>query len=106
MSKSSRPRRDRRKQERELRKGVRATERLALKLPGATPEAAIEVPTPSIAEIQARATRCPQCGGELDLRAERAATTPRGVLRELHLVCRLCHAPRTLWFLVAPPLAN
>jgi hypothetical protein len=106
MAKPPRPRRERRGQERALRKAVRVTERLAGQLPGATPEAPIDVPAPAVAEIKARATPCPQCGGELELRGDRALPTPRGVLRQLRLTCRLCHAPRALWFRVAPPAAN
>jgi hypothetical protein len=101
-----RPRRQRREQERALRKGVRNVERLARQLPGATPETPIEIDAPSVAEVKARSTPCPQCGGELELRGDRADSTPRGVLRELSLVCRLCHAPRTLWFRVTPASAN
>lgn len=106
MAKPPRPRRERREHERTLRKTVRVTERLARQLPGATPEAPIDVDAPAVAEIRARATPCPQCGGELELRGERADPTPRGVLRELRLVCRLCHAPRTLWFRVSAPSPN
>jgi hypothetical protein len=101
-----RPRRQRRERERALRKNVREVERLARQLPGATPESPIEVEAPAVAEIQARATPCPQCGGELELRGDRADSTPRGVLRELVLMCRLCHAPRHLWFRVRPSPTN
>jgi hypothetical protein len=101
-----RPRRQRRERERALRKDVRQIERLARQLPGATPESPIEIEAPAVAEIQARATPCPQCGGELELRGDRADSTPRGVLRELSLVCRLCHAPRHLWFRVLPRSPN
>lgn len=106
MARSPRPRRERREHERALRKTVRDTERLARQLPGATPEAPIDVDAPAVAEIRARATPCPQCGGELEVRGDRADTTPRGVLRELRVVCRLCHTPRSLWFRVVAPGAN
>jgi hypothetical protein len=106
MARPPRARRERREHERTLRKAVRVTERLAGQLPGATPEAPIDVASPAVAEIKARATPCPQCGGELELRGDRAETSPRGVLRELRLACRLCHAPRTLWFRLAPSAAN
>jgi hypothetical protein len=104
--KPPRPRAERREHERALRKGVRKTEVMARALPGGSPGAPIDVATSSLVEPQARATRCPQCDGDLDVRADRAESTPRGVLRQLDLVCRLCHAPRTLWFRVAPQLAN
>ena len=105
MAAPRRPRKERRERER-ARKNVRVTERLAKQLPGATPEQPIDVASASVVEIQARATPCPQCGGELDLRGERADSTPRGVLREIRAVCRLCHAPRTLWFRVTPAAAS
>jgi hypothetical protein len=106
MARPPRPRRERRERERELRKDVRATERLARQLPGATPEAPIDVAAPSVAEIKARSTPCPQCGGELELRGDRADSTSRGVLRELQLVCRLCGTPRSLWFRTPPSSPN
>jgi hypothetical protein len=101
-----RPRRQRRERERALRKDVRNTERLARQLAGATPESPIEIDAPAVAEIRARATPCPQCGGELEVRADRADSTARGIVRELALVCRLCHAPRSLWFRVRPASPN
>jgi hypothetical protein len=101
-----RPRRQRRERERALRKDVRTNERLARELPGGAPDRPIEIDAPAVAEIKARATPCPQCAGELELRGDRADSTPRGVLRELELVCRRCHAPRSLWFRVKPPSAN
>jgi hypothetical protein len=101
-----RPRKQRRERERALRKAVRSTERLARELPGATPETPIDVAAPAVAEIKAAATPCPQCGGALEVRGDRADTSPRGVLRELQVVCRLCHAPRSLWFRVTPTSAN
>lgn len=106
MSGPRRPRRDRRERERALRKAVRSTERLARQLSGGTPDAPIDVVASGVAEIKARGTPCPQCGGELELRGDRADSTPRGVLRELRLTCRVCHTPRTLWFRVAPSSAN
>jgi hypothetical protein len=106
VSRPPRPRRQRREQERTLRKQVRATEQLATKLPGASAEHPIAVGSASVVEEKARATPCVQCGGDLELRADRAASTARGVLREVALACRRCHAPRTLWFRIAPPSPN
>jgi hypothetical protein len=47
-----------------------------------------------------------RCGGDLELRGDRATSTARGVLREIAVACRRCHAPRTLWFRVRTPAAN
>src|ERR1700712_4512710 len=96
----------RRAAERELRKGVRKVEALARELPGGKREAPIEVAGTGLVEIRARAVRCPQCGGELEVRGERAESTARGVLRQMQMICRLCHAPRSLWFRVAPSLPS
>ena len=106
MGRPPRPRRAQRERDNALRKQVRRVEALAGKLPGASPENPLEVSSASVVEGAARATPCVQCGGELELRGDRATSTARGVLRELALVCRLCHVPRTLWFRVTPPAAN
>jgi hypothetical protein len=97
-----RPRKQRRERERELRKGLRDLERAAAAAPGGAAANPITVDSAAVVETRARATPCLQCGGDLDLRADRATSTARGVLRALDVICRRCHAPRTLWFLVAP----
>ena len=103
MSRPPRPRRQQREQQRALRKTVRQLERLAAELPGGSPEQPIDVASASVVETKARAIPCVQCQAiELELRADRATSTPRGVLRELAMVCRQCHAPRAVWFRVAP----
>jgi len=89
-----------------VRKTVRETERAVARLPGGDADWPIEVASASVVEVRARGTACVQCGGTLDLRGDRASSTPRGVLRQVDLVCRRCHAPRSLWFLVAPPLPS
>ena len=106
MARPPRPRRKQREQERALRKEVRRSERLAGEMPGGSPGHPIDVAAASVVEGKARATPCIQCGGDLELRSDRAKSTARGVLRELALACRRCHAPRTLWFRIAPPVAN
>jgi hypothetical protein len=106
VARPPRPRRKQREEERALRKLVRRTERLAGELPGGAPERPIEVVSASVVEGKARATPCFQCGGDLELRGDRATSTARGVLREIALVCRRCHVPRTLWFRITPPATN
>jgi hypothetical protein len=101
MPRPPRPRRARREQDRALRKEVRRLEELAAQLPGGTPERPIDVAAASVVEVKARATPCPQCGGQLEIKGDRAEPTPRGLLREIALACRLCRAPRTIWFRVA-----
>jgi hypothetical protein len=101
-----RPRRQQRERDRALRKQVRRTEALAGKLPGASPNHPIDVASASVVEGKARATPCIQCGGDLELRGDRATSTARGILRELALACRRCHAPRTVWFRIIRPATN
>ncbi len=102
----SRPRTKRREQERVLRKGVRRLTTLATQLPGGSAEQPIDVSSASVVELKARATACLQCDGEFEIRSDHATTDARGVLRELGLSCRGCHAPRTLWFRVLRAGAN
>jgi hypothetical protein len=102
----ARARKARREQDRALRKEVARTERAARELPGGAAQHPIDVPSAAVVEVKARATPCLQCGGELELRRDRASSTPRGILREIQLTCRLCHAPRTLWFRVTPSAVN
>lgn len=103
MTKPPRPRQARREAERTARKAVRDTERLAVALPGAHPAHPIEVTSASVVEVRARATPCVQCGGALTVAGDRASSTPRGVVRQLDMACRRCHATRSLWFRITPP---
>ncbi len=102
----ARARKARREQERRLRKDVTRVERAARGLPGGAADHPIEVTSAAVVELKARAAGCLRCGGELELRRDQAASTARGVLRELTLACRLCHGARTLWVRVAPNSAN
>ncbi len=62
----------------------------------------MEVPAASVVETKARAIPCVQCEAiEMELRGDRATSTARGILRELAMVCRQCHATRAIWFRVA-----
>jgi len=102
MSRPPRPRRQQREQQRTLRKSVRQLQRLAAEMRGGSPERPIDVASASVVETKARAVPCVQCEAtEMELRGDRATSTARGVLRELAMVCRQCHATRALWFRVA-----
>ena len=102
MARPPRPRRQQREQQRTLRKTVRQLERLAAELPGGSPEQPIDVPSASVVETKARAISCVQCEAvEMEIRGDHATSTTRGVLRELAMVCRRCHAARAIWFRVA-----
>lgn len=106
MSKPKRARSERRQAERALRKEVVLRERLATVEPGGSRERAIVVSSASVVEGHARSIPCIQCGGELDLRTHAAAPDGEGKVRIVHLVCRLCHTPRDLWFRIERPLLS
>ncbi|HEX3904135.1 MAG TPA: hypothetical protein VH853_14950 [Polyangia bacterium] len=102
MPRPPRPRRQQREQQRALRKTVRQIERLAGELPGGSAERPLDVTSASVVETRARATECIQCDAvEMEIRGDRATSTARGVLREVAMVCRRCHAGRTVWVRVA-----
>jgi hypothetical protein len=106
MAKPRRPRTDRRARQRELRKEIRATEKLATQAPGGARDRPITVVSASVVESIARSTPCVQCGGELSLKDHAAPTDGQGRLRLCHLVCKQCHAPRELWFSIETPLPS
>jgi hypothetical protein len=101
--KSRRPRTQRRQAERALRKDVASRQQLAASGPGGAADRPLVVPSASVIEGRARSIPCIQCGGELDLRQHRAEGA---ALRKLELVCRLCHAPRHLWFKIEAPTVS
>jgi len=106
MARRNRPRSDRRERERELRKSVREREKLAATAPGGAPTHPIVVRSASVIEGMARSTPCVQCGSELTLGDHTAETYQGRSLRLVRLVCRVCHAPRALWFHVQPQLLS
>lgn len=100
-----RARTERREVERALRRDVRERERLVRLAPGGAPDRAIVVGSVAVVEGRARSERCIQCGGELEL--QRHDVSPADAqLREIALVCRLCHARRQLWIRVQPALPS
>lgn len=106
MSAPKRARTARRARERELRRSVRELEKLAAAAPGGAADRPLVVSSAALVEGRARDTPCVQCGGALELRQHRATAVGDRLLREVDLVCRLCHAPRTLWFQVAAALPS
>lgn len=90
-----RPRTERRERERAVKSLVRDREKLALLSPGGSPDRPITIESPSVIEPRLRSLPCPQCDGELQVRDHRAAGAG---LRELDVICKQCHAPRTLYF--------
>jgi len=103
MAKPKRSRTERRAADRALRKEVLERERLAAMAPGGRRDRPIVVTTVSVIESMARSTPCVQCGGELELKDHAA---PGGNLRVVRAVCRLCHAPREIWFAIEEERVN
>ena len=106
MAKPKRSRTERRAAERALRRDVVGRERLAQAGPGGARDRAIVVASVSVIESLARSTPCVQCGGELELRDHAAPADGGGKLRRVTAVCRVCHAPRELWFRVEEKLPS
>jgi len=100
-----RPRSERRELERTLRKQVGQRQKLVAAGPGGGADRPLPVRSASVIEAQARATPCIQCGGELELQSHAAEPGPSDV-RVVRLTCRLCHAPRAIWFRIEPSRAN
>jgi hypothetical protein len=100
--KKKRPRSQRRDTERALRKEVGVRQRLVAAGPGGAPDRPLVVASASVIEGQARSIPCIQCGGQLDLQQHAAAAG----LRQVKLICRLCHAPREIWFRIEAAAAN
>jgi hypothetical protein len=82
-------------QEMELAANLRAAIALA---PGGSAEQALVVTTPSVIEVRAAAMGCLVCERPLELRDHAVAPGSGGSLRVVHLSCRVCHAPRKVWF--------
>jgi hypothetical protein len=106
MGRPKRTRTERREAERALRREVVARERLAASAPGGARDRPITVVSASVIESIARSTPCVQCGGELSLRDHAAPPDGQGRLRVCRLTCRVCHAPRELWFSIETALPS
>lgn len=105
-AKPVRARTERREQQRGLRREVRERERMAHVAPGGAADRPILVTSAAVIEVRARSERCVHCAGELELRRHTAPVAGEGRLREVELVCRVCHAARRLWFQVQPVLPS
>jgi hypothetical protein len=106
MSKKGRPRTERRVRERAARQLVRERQKLATLEAGGSRLRPIDVPSPSVIPVRARATPCPLCGGGLRLDDETAETYEGGQLRGAHMMCVQCGVPRVLWFRLVSVLPN
>jgi hypothetical protein len=103
LAKNKRPRTERRQAERALRKDVGARQKLVVAGPGGARDRPLVVSSASVIDGRARSIPCIQCGGQLDLLQHTAESS---ALRLVKLICRLCHAPREIWFRIEAPQAN
>lgn len=99
MVKKRSARTERRVAERAARRLVIDKEKLAALVAGGSRERPIAVGSSAVIEVQARATPCPQCAGELRVLEHRAETG----LRAVDVRCATCHVARTLWFKLVGP---
>ena len=90
-----RPRTQRRAVARATRKLIHDRERLWSLSPGGAAARPITIPSPSVIDARVAAMRCPQCESDYTVRDHE--TTPTGD-RVVSVVCKLCHAPRQIWF--------
>ena len=86
--------------EMELVAGLRAATALQ---PGGSVSQALVVSTPAVIEPRASALPCLVCDRPLQLRDHAAVPGSGGTLRLVHLSCRVCHAPRQVWFRLEAP---
>ncbi len=84
----------------DFRRLVREREELAKQAIGGSRERPLPVPTVSVIEVRAGQTPCPQCDGELRVKAHEALA-PR--LRRVDVCCRQCCVSRSLWFQLIEP---
>ena len=86
-----------------MRDLVRDRERLAQLSPGGSAERPLEVSSSAVLEARARATPCPQCSGELEVKDHRS--TGAGT-RAIDVKCRTCGTARTLYFRIVSDEPN
>lgn len=85
-----------------LRKENSREQLLALQ-PGGTRERPIEVSSAAVIEPRVANLSCPHCGGTYRLHEhEREAPS----LRRVDAGCRVCSAPRSIWFRLVPDELN
>jgi hypothetical protein len=86
---------------------ARDLERLALLGPGGSPERAIVITSPAEVEVQARATPCPVCRGELRVDEHTAETTTSGLrVRVARVTCPSCGRRGAIYFRLVGTMIN
>ena len=90
-----RSRTQRRIEERAAKKLVRDKERLFELSVGSSLDRPIEVASTAVIEVRVEAMPCVQCNGQYRIKEHVA---PASGMRRVDVTCRLCSAPRSLWF--------
>jgi hypothetical protein len=106
MTKKSRPRTERRAQERALEKLARDRDKLARLEAGGSPERPLVLESASQVEVHARTLRCTRCDGELRVDEHLARVVAGQRLRLARLTCPRCAAKRDAWFRLEPQLPS
>jgi len=91
-----------REAERGAAKLLAAREKLAALEEGGSTDRPIAVPSASLVEPRALATRCLACEGALELVEHRAVHAGGTLVREVVARCRTCGRARTQWLRVLP----
>jgi uncharacterized protein with PIN domain len=95
-----------RAEDREAQKLARDLEKLADLSEGGSPERAIRISSPAEVEVQASATRCPVCQGELRVEEHTAETLAGARVRVARVVCAVCRRKRAIYFRLAGSTLN
>ncbi len=106
MTKKTRPRTERREQERAREKLARDREKLARLEAGGAPERPIVLESASQVEVHAGSLRCVRCESTLRVEEHLACTVGEHRLRLTRLRCPMCGARRDAWFCLQPKLPS
>lgn len=101
--KPKRARTARREADREQQKLGSAARRLHELEPGGSPDHPLEVPTPSVVEVDATSRRCGACGGETRLVDHTVAEHDGRRLRVVRVTCKGCRAEWRWFYRIAAP---
>jgi hypothetical protein len=95
-----------RAEDRAAQKLARDLEKLAVLADGGSPGRAIPITSPAEVEVQARATPCPVCQGELRVEEHTAETLEGARVRVARVVCAVCRRKRAIYFRLAGAALN
>jgi hypothetical protein len=102
MAKKTRPRSERREQERASSKLQSAREQLFRLEPGGSADRPLAVVSSAVVDAHADSVPCPRCAAKQDVLEHVAVTVAGARLREVRLRCRQCASRRSMWFRIRP----